>query len=184
MMENYQLKLKPEADIDAIWVLLESWGIKVLYSDEDSAGEKNLFIQWQVHEDFKKKVECLPGLISLQSLILPDFVFGLDIDPNALEHSRENIKLNQMDDLIHICTPEKLTLMINPVWVLINMISSEQEIAWKTLRKKLPNTKKVFSSGIRANDREEYLKLTQKWGWKEERYLEKEGWLGFEFSIF
>jgi ribosomal protein L11 methyltransferase len=127
-------------------------------------------------------IGCGSGVLALAAIAQgAERVMAVDIDPKALEHTRCNALLNNMETKIKICLPKDLGLINEDCMVLMNMISSEQRIAWKTVKPHLPKLKKVYTSGIRASEKDEYLTWVSQWNWKEVRCLEKEQWLGFEF---
>jgi ribosomal protein L11 methyltransferase len=127
-------------------------------------------------------IGCGSGVLALAAIAMgADRVLAVDIDPEALEHTRRNALLNHMDASIQPSLPEDLGLIDAECVVLINMISSEQCVAWESVKNRLPKVKKILSSGIRDSEKNAYLALASLWRWKEIRCLEKEQWLGFEF---
>ena len=77
-------------------------------------------------------VGCGSGVLSLAAKLrgAPD-VYGIDIDEEALIHARKNAKHNDLD-----CTfGETPVKPFKHPLILMNMISSEQKVAWSSLPK-------------------------------------------------
>lgn len=109
---------------------------------------------------------------------------GIDIDPQALRHARQNAALNHLDEKVLFCLPEDpIELPPTAVIVMMNMITSEQEIAWKSF---IAN-RKVFGtlilSGILAEQKEAYLFFAKNFGWSIIKVVEQEGWLGMIATV-
>ncbi|KIC74435.1 putative ribosomal protein L11 methyltransferase [Candidatus Protochlamydia amoebophila] len=124
------------------------------------------------------------GVLSLAALALgASFAYGVDIDPAAIEHAQENAKFNQMESQCIFMLPEKFQFhSITIPLIVMNMIFSEQKIAWNTLSSLhcLPGLRLI--SGIRQEERDVYFEQTKNWGWRLKEEKEKEGWLGFVFE--
>ena len=102
-------------------------------------------------------------------------VFGIDIDDAAILHATQNASLNNLSKLCTFGKKQKK----EPAIMLMNMIRSEQKVAYKSLKHK--NFEIACTSGVLAEERELYLKETASWGWKLLDIQEKDGWLGFVF---
>lgn len=77
-------------------------------------------------------IGCGSGVLSLAVKLLgADKVIGIDIDEGAVEHPKENAKLNGLDCFFGKSLPR---VPKNPL-ILMNMISSEQKVAWEALPK-------------------------------------------------
>ncbi|MBF5059980.1 50S ribosomal protein L11 methyltransferase [Candidatus Neptunochlamydia vexilliferae] len=75
-------------------------------------------------------VGCGSGVLSLAAKTLgAPSVLGIDIDPAAIEHSQKNAKLNELECIFDT----KIELVPPSPLILMNMISSEQRIAWDAL---------------------------------------------------
>lgn len=75
-------------------------------------------------------VGCGCGVLSLAAKLLgADEVIGIDIDEGAIQHAKENASLNGLDCYFG----KKLPSIPKKPLILMNMISSEQKIAWKAL---------------------------------------------------
>lgn len=104
---------------------------------------------------------------------------GIDIDPAALEHAKENAKLNHLENKIEFYLPGEWKPEESSYIILMNMISSEQEVAWKSFinNKKISGT--LILSGILEEQKEAYAFFAKHFGWKLLKCVEKDGWLGF-----
>ena len=128
-------------------------------------------------------IGCGSGILSLAAAMQAKSVWGIDIDPNAIEHSRENALLNHQKSSFGTAADFIAAKPQAPITILLNMIESEQKEAWDSLKPIHHLVSEAFVSGILKQDRSRYIALTASWGWilKEER--EQEGWLGFHFQI-
>ena len=128
-------------------------------------------------------VGCGSGILSLAALAMgAASVHGIDIDDEALVHSRCNSQLNGMD--ISFMRPEEYIVKVIPqegLTVLMNMIWSEQDVAWDSLKAIHPFVSEVISSGVLLEDDSAYLKLCRKRGWKLLSKIESEGWMAYHF---
>ena len=131
-------------------------------------------------------VGCGSGILSLAAVTMgARSVCGIDIDEEALVHSRANAKCNGMGEIIEFLLPEAIKSKCIGSVVLMNMIQSEQKVAWESLTSMIdvvPNT--IVTSGILREGRVEYLAMCEKWGWQLVDELEEDGWLGFVFHNF
>lgn len=124
-------------------------------------------------------VGCGSGILSLAAARFgAKSVCGIDIDDNALRHAAHNATLNT---LVSICHFSKKASMHSEI-LLMNMIRSEQKVAYESLSQKSRTFELAFTSGILKEERDLYLKQTTSWGWHclEERL--QDGWLGFCFD--
>lgn len=130
-------------------------------------------------------IGCGSGVLTLAAIAMgAPLGFGIDIDYNALEHSRENARLNQLDPSCIFCYPDQFiwNLRPEPVLILMNMIQSEQKVAWSSLPQLHPQPALCLTSGIRQEERESYLAQAAQWGWSLQGEEEEMGWLGFIFQ--
>ncbi len=117
------------------------------------------------------------GILALAALLLgARSAIGIDIDPKALKHARENAKLNGLKAVFAKALPTKLP-KLNVL--LMNMILPEQ-VAFNPKRLN-PLAKMWIVSGILASQRKDYLSQTKKWGWKLFFEKQKLDWCGFIF---
>lgn len=110
-------------------------------------------------------------------------VFGIDIDREAIAHAKSNAVLNNMEGKVAFSLPEILSLpqQSKSLVVLMNMVWSEQIVAWNSLKiiHKIPGD--CLVSGILAEERDDYLKYAEDLGWQFKGVVESDGWLGFHF---
>jgi ribosomal protein L11 methyltransferase len=130
-------------------------------------------------------IGCGSGILSVAAVAAgAKDVYGIDIDPEALEHSRRNSELNGMSALAHFMLPDEIASHIprERCVALMNMITSEQEVAWESLSVLHPKIATLVVSGVLAEQRNAYLALWQVRGWRLVSEQEEEGWLAFVFS--
>lgn len=129
-------------------------------------------------------IGCGSGILSLAAHVMgASSIFGIDIDEDAIRHSKENAALNNLK-IISFLLPEKCCSTLPPgrYVALINMIQSEQEQAWESLQAIHPYIETIIASGILKSGRKEYLKRARQWGWKLIDELAEGEWLGFVFG--
>lgn len=127
-------------------------------------------------------VGCGSGILSLAANFMgAHSVCGIDIEEAALIHARANAECNGI--MIPFIFAQSLTSANKGTVILMNMIQSEQEIAWKSLSVISGKVTLALTSGILCEGREDYLKLCKKWGWYLLDELEEDGWLGFVFKV-
>jgi len=131
-------------------------------------------------------VGCGSGVLALSALALgANSVIGVDIDPRAIIHAEENLKQNQFSERALFGTVDAMRAWISTMGeclILMNMIRSEQEIAWQSVNALLDFNYEIFTSGVRVDERSEYLDQVEKWGWIQLDEVEIDGWLGFRFT--
>lgn len=128
-------------------------------------------------------IGCGSGILTVAAAAMgASYVYGIDIDSEALEHSKENARLNQVDKMCHFCLPTQLALSSSQsVVVLMNMIWSEQQVAWESLPSLHSRCSYGIISGIRQEEKTNYLlAVSKKWRLIEE--LEEEGWVACVFQ--
>lgn len=122
---------------------------------------------------------CGSGVLGLFALQLgAKKVYGLDIDPNALEHTKENAKLNHLEDKIFV--DFSLSKEALPDILLLNMTWEEQKQALSFF----PENKCSIwiTSGILEEQQQEYLLFMKQFTSRLQKVIKKEGWLGFVFE--
>lgn len=123
-------------------------------------------------------IGCGSGILTLASKLLgASRAIGVDIDPEAVSHSLENAKINNIE--ADFFTPENFSIPMIPCIVLMNMITSEQDIAWHYYEKLWDTAQDLVVSGILAEQKAAYLKVMQNRGWKCVNEAKKKGWMGF-----
>lgn len=128
-------------------------------------------------------IGCGSGILSLAAAAFgAASVHGVDIEPEAIAHSQLNAKLNHLD--IHFSLPDDYIKQKkpNPTVVLMNMIQSEQVIAWNALKHIHKMVKTAIVSGILAVDKNKYLTLVSSWGWSLVKEKQKGEWFGAVFE--
>jgi ribosomal protein L11 methyltransferase len=138
-----------------------------------------------IHNQNVVDVGCGSGVLSVCSIAMgANSVQGLDIDPLAIEHTWQNALLNNMQDQISCTLPESFKLFNanDKVFVLMNMISSEQQVAWKSLSQLHNVIGECITSGILKADKEAYLKQCKAWNWMLKEEMEEDDWCAFYFT--
>lgn len=125
------------------------------------------------------------GILTLAALIFgAKKAYGIDIDESANFHAQSNAELNELEKRLFFGTPQNFELIKEeiPLCIVMNMIWSEQSVAWSSLPQLHRIESDIIISGILAEERQQYLTQTMKWGWQLLSELEEEGWLGFSFK--
>lgn len=121
-------------------------------------------------------IGCGSGILGLAALKLgAKSSFGLDIDPEAIQHAQKNGALNQLDAKFGLVAPDRFE---RPSIVLMNMILPEQK---SVMEKGFGKADVWITSGILATQRDEYLALTKEWGWRLEEEKQSGEWMGMVF---
>lgn len=121
------------------------------------------------------------GILSLSALALgAKQAIGIDIDPEAIAHAQINAQINGMEQNAHFCLPEEMPPCEIGI-ILMNMIRTEQEIAWKSLKL---HPKLCITSGVLDEEKDIYLEQIKAWGFQIQRICKKENWLGFALTHF
>ena len=99
-------------------------------------------------------IGCGSGVLSLAAHFAgaPE-VYGVDIDAGAIQHAKENAKLNNAPLFFGTTLPK----IPKRCLVLMNMISSEQQVAWETQKALHPHAEEMIVSGIPIEQRERFL---------------------------
>ncbi len=105
---------------------------------------------------------------------------GVDIDPAAVEHARQNALINDLPAVFYL--PEQFLSVPEYCCVLMNMITSEQEAAWPHYPFVWKNAADMIVSGVLAEQKASYLKSMEKKGWHLVREIKKKGWRAFDLS--
>lgn len=123
-------------------------------------------------------IGCGSGVLSLAASSLgAKKVLGVDIDPEAVRHSQENAKLNASHALFY--TPQNLPKIQEPCIVVMNMITSEQEMAWGHYNDIWPYCELLVVSGILTQQKGAYIAKMKKAGWEPASEKKKKGWIAF-----
>ncbi len=120
------------------------------------------------------------GILALAALLIgANKAFAIDIDPEALLHTRTNARLNSLENKIQIgfSLPKKLPKSL----FLMNMIFCEQKefgpVQWNRF------AKLWIVSGILEEQKKEYLKQVKEWGWTPHSEYQKGEWMGWIFRM-
>ena len=147
-----------------------------------------------VKEQIVVDIGCGSGILALAAAALGSSqIYGIDIDPEALRHATENTDINHLSHLCLFCTPDDFETRVKtnamtftttqPPLILINMIQSEQEIAWKSLPSLHTLQGQILASGVRKEERSAYLATTTARGWTLIDEQREEDWLAFHFLM-
>lgn len=126
------------------------------------------------------------GILSIAAAKMGSpFVYGIEIDPQALLHAKENASFNHLETLVSFVLPEHFSLdqEISPLIIVMNMISSEQKNAWKSLPLLHLQKGLCLTTGIPENQTSSYLQQTAAWGWNLIEEVSFENWKGFCFLL-
>jgi ribosomal protein L11 methyltransferase len=116
-------------------------------------------------------IGCGSGILTLAALYLEaKSAAGIDIEPEAIEHARKNLELNQLQAEFSLSTPTKRYDI-----ALMNMIYPEQQ----TVMKQPIQADLWITSGILTTQRDLYHQLAQSWGWKILKEARKGDWMAF-----
>jgi ribosomal protein L11 methyltransferase len=137
-----------------------------------------------LHNQIVIDIGCGSGVLSVAAAAMgAPMVYGIDIDPQAIEHSHQNALLNHLEAQCAFCTPSdfRWSEQSKPVLILMNMIRTEQLVAWPSLMSLHGQPAEMLTSGIRSEERLIYLEQMQTWGWSLKNEQEEMGWLAFHF---
>ncbi len=108
--------------------------------------------------------------------------YGIEIEPDAVEHSKLNARHNQLN--VEFFLPHQFNLSPHgSVTIALNMIRSEQKQAWSSLPQLHCLHGQCFASGVLEEEKESYLEETAARGWILQSTLSNNGWLAFVFKI-
>ncbi len=123
-------------------------------------------------------IGCGSGVLGFFALALgARKVYALDIDPKALEHTKENALLNGFEDKLTV--DFLLAEGVLPDIALLNMTFEEQKQALASFPVK--SCSEWITSGILKEQEAEYLLFMKGFGLTVKKRLEKDGWLAFIF---
>lgn len=130
-------------------------------------------------------IGCGSGILSLSAILLgAKFVHGLDIDPDALSHAQENARLNDLEKHAIFLLPEFYNKPPSgELVILMNMIRTQQQEAWKSLPQLHHRAASCITSGILASEREIYLRECNQRRWNLVEEKQEEDWLAFHFEL-
>lgn len=127
-------------------------------------------------------IGCGSGILSLAASTLgAKEVLGSDTDGLAIEHSNQSLKLNpnlSKVSFIHVDPSQKIKKRSFDL-VLINMILSEQRVAWESVVQYIDPTDGICLSGILEDEEADAASLIESYGYYVSTRVIKEGWVGF-----
>ena len=122
-------------------------------------------------------IGCGSGVLALVSKKLKaKSVQGIDIEEAAVKHAQENAERNDLSVRFGCDYPLS---SVTPNLLLLNMITSEQEQAWRALPLEYKKPAQLISSGVLLEEREAYLGLWRNRGYHPTAEKEQEGWVAF-----
>ncbi len=127
-------------------------------------------------------IGCGSGILTLAAAAMgASIAYGIDIDQQALKHSRQNALLNHLEKQCFFCSPSEFSWQptTQPVLMLMNMIRTEQQTACSSLTVLQSQSGELLTSGIRIEEREIYLDQMARWGWSLQKEEEEMEWLAF-----
>jgi len=123
-------------------------------------------------------IGCGSGILSLAAAKMgAREVFGVDIDPEAVEHANKNLALNGLGQSVQFSlAPLEAFVPKAPLIVLMNMIPTEQEAAWEA-HAALPSMKRfIITSGVLSEALPAYLQWAAAQGWTLIDQIEENNW--------
>lgn len=137
-----------------------------------------------LHNQTVIDIGCGSGILTLAAVAMgAPTAYGIDIDQEAIEHSKQNASLNRLATQCIFSSPVHFMWKptSEPVLMLMNMIQSEQHVAWSSLPSLHVQSGQCLTSGIRTEERGAYLAQTTQRGWSLQDEQEEMGWLAFYF---
>lgn len=127
-------------------------------------------------------IGCGSGILSLAASTLgAKEVLGSDTDSLAIEHSNRSLKINpslKNVNFIHVTPSETLKKRTFDL-VLINMILSEQKVAWESVVQYIDPTAGICMSGILEDEEADAASLIESYGYYVSNCVKKMDWIGF-----
>lgn len=131
-------------------------------------------------------IGCGSGILSLAALKLgARSVCGIDIDPSALEHARSNAKENAclaQSAFWHPDERQDRVVIDSDAVVVMNMISSEQDVVWKSFAALRDFQGTLITSGILQEERQAYHELWKLRGWVVQEEHTDGDWMAFRLK--
>lgn len=128
-------------------------------------------------------IGCGSGVLSLAAVMMgASFAYGIDIDDVAIAHAKENSVLNGLEKKVHFCRTNELPSITGPIIAAMNMISSEQQEAWKAHQFLSPQIEAIATSGVLVAEHFNYLSIASKWGWELIQEQEEAAWKAYLFK--
>lgn len=130
-------------------------------------------------------IGCGSGILTLAAAFLEGSpVYAIDIDPEAIRHTIENIALNKIDKSVWVGSANELAGQKpkGPFIALMNMISSEQDLAWNSLAPLHDVINECISSGVLTEEKEAYITQWEERGWQLHSTQQEGDWHAFHFK--
>lgn len=126
-------------------------------------------------------IGCGSGILSLSALLMgAQFAYGIDIDPAAISHAKQNASLNHLEKRCQFS--EKLPIIKEPGIVLMNMILPEQKFVIEE-NPSLPGLSKLWiTSGILESQKKEALDFLESLGLRCLKEKQRGEWIAFELN--
>lgn len=126
------------------------------------------------------------GILSLAAGALgAQMVHGFDIDIPSILHATDNARLNHLEEKVSFSLPgPHVVPPALPLLIVMNMISSEQKIAWGQLRHLHHLEAHIITSGVLEEERESYVAECQARGWILLKEHLEEGWVAMLWQAF
>jgi ribosomal protein L11 methyltransferase len=124
-------------------------------------------------------IGCGSGILTLAAAALgAKKAIGIDIEPEALSHAAENSLYNGLEKKTLFCLPESMPAVADDdLLIVMNMITSEQKIAWHSLPSLHQKKAFVIVSGMLTREKASYLIEVQSRGWILKKSLKQQSWL-------
>lgn len=130
-------------------------------------------------------IGCGSGILSLAAIGYgAKSACGIDIDPDAITHAKDNAILNDMGSSVTFILPATFVFeATHDVVMVMNMIRSQQAEAWNSLPQLHKIPAELFTSGVLKSEREAYIHECQNRGWILIDERSEEDWLGFHWKV-
>ena len=122
---------------------------------------------------------CGSGILGLAALLLgAKYCYSLDIDPEAIAHTKKNARQNNLQDLLS-ASREQTNFMTSPEVLLLNMTFAEQKLALSSLPQDLLSSLTWITSGILSSQKQKYQDFLSSFPLSLLAIKEQEGWCSF-----
>lgn len=132
-------------------------------------------------------IGCGSGILTLAGIALgAKKGYGIDIDAIALDHAARNSALNDMAEKSSFFLPAACPAppIDSEPLIVMNMISSEQKIAWHSLPQLHSSRGATVVSGLLAQEAASFEKQCTLWRWRIIDAITSEGWLACSCQRF
>ncbi len=137
----------------------------------------------KVEDKLVLDIGCGNGILSFASSYFgAKKTWGIDIEEKAIALANENLNLNQLENLVQFFHNSEYCTKPVPDVILLNMISSEQKIAWNSFPHLHEIPLEIITSGILKSQKANYLEICSLHNWEVVEEIEKNGWLTFVLS--